>query len=92
MVAPASLPYATTCRTRAEVQRFFDDLFSAEQITKFEPREFIDAGEHIVVVGFVASTIKATGKSFESDWAHIFTVKDGLMPRWVEFFDTAARP
>ncbi|TCK96973.1 nuclear transport factor 2 family protein [Paraburkholderia sp. BL9I2N2] len=42
VVGPASLPYATTCRTRAEVQRYFDDLFSAEEITKFELREFID--------------------------------------------------
>lgn len=92
VAGPASLPFATTCRTRAEVQRFFDDLLSAEEITRFEPREFIDAGEHIVVIGFIAATIKATGKSFESDWAHIFTVKDGLISRWMEFFDTAAHP
>jgi ketosteroid isomerase-like protein len=74
------------------VQQYFDDLFSAEEITRLEPREFIDAGEHIIVLGFVASTIKATGKSFESEWVHIFTVKDGLVTRWLEFFDTAARP
>jgi ketosteroid isomerase-like protein len=92
VVGPASLPYATECRTRADVQQFLDDLLSAEEITRFEPREFIDAGEHIIVIGFVASTIKATGKSFESEWVHIFTVKDGLVTRWREFFDTAARP
>lgn len=92
VVGPASLPYATLCRSRAEVQQYFDDLFSAEEITRFEPREFIDAGEHIVVIGYVAATIKATGKSFESEWVHIFTVKDGLVTRWLEFFDTAARP
>lgn len=91
VVGPASLPYATQCRTRADVQRYFDDLFLAEDITRFEPREFIDAGENVIVLGFVASTIKATGQSFESEWAHIFTVKDGLVTRWVEFFDTAAR-
>jgi ketosteroid isomerase-like protein len=92
VVGPASLPYATQCRTRADVQQYFDDLFSAEEITRLEPREFIDAGEHIIVLGFVASTIKATGRSFESEWVHIFTVKDGLVTRWLEFFDTAARP
>lgn len=91
VVGPASLPYGTLCRTRAEVQRYFEDLFSAETIERFEPREFIDAGEHIVVVGFVAATIKATGKKFESEWVHIFTVRGGLVTRWLEFFDTAAR-
>ena len=49
VVGPASLPYATQCRTRADVQQYLDDLLSAEEITRFEPREFIDAGEHIIV-------------------------------------------
>jgi ketosteroid isomerase-like protein len=39
----------------------------------------------------LAATIKATKKSFESEWVHIFTIKDGLVTRWQEFFDTAAR-
>jgi ketosteroid isomerase-like protein len=84
------LPYATSCRTRADVQRYFEDLLAAEEITRFEPREFFNAGDHIVVVGFVAAVIKATGKAFESEWVHIFTVAGGRVTRWLEFFDTAA--
>jgi uncharacterized protein len=91
VVASADLPYSNHCQTRAEVQCYFEDLFAAEEITKFEAREFIDAGSHVVVIGFVAATIKATNKSFESEWVHIFTIKDGLVTRWQEFFDTAAR-
>jgi ketosteroid isomerase-like protein len=90
VVGPSNLPYATNCRTRAEVQRYFEDLLAAEDITNFEPREFIDAGEHVVVIGFVAVVVKATGNAFESEWVHVFTVKDGLVHRWLEFFDTAA--
>ncbi|BBU33291.1 hypothetical protein BTHE68_70250 (plasmid) [Burkholderia sp. THE68] len=90
VVGPSSLPYATTCRTREEVQRFFKDLLDAEEITRFEPREFIDAGDHIVVIGFVAAVVKATGRPFETEWVHIFTVEDGRVSRWLEFFDTAA--
>jgi uncharacterized protein len=90
VVGPPSLPYATTCRTRAEVQRFFEDLRAAEEVTQFEPREFIDAGDKIVVIGFVAVVMKATGKAFESEWVHIFTVEGGRVSRWLEFFDTAA--
>jgi ketosteroid isomerase-like protein len=91
VVASTGLPYPNHCQTRAEVKRFFEDLFAAEEITKFETREFIDAGSHVVVIGFIAATIKATKKSFESEWVHIFTIKDGLVTRWQEFFDTAAR-
>ncbi|MFM0326891.1 nuclear transport factor 2 family protein [Caballeronia glebae] len=90
VVGPSTLPYATTCRTREDVQRFFADLLNAEEITRFEPREFIDAGDRIVVIGFVAAVVKATGRTFETEWVHIFTVEDGRVSRWLEFFDTAA--
>ncbi|MGA7780070.1 MAG: nuclear transport factor 2 family protein [Paraburkholderia sp.] len=91
VVASTSLPYSNHCQKRAEVKHYFEDLLAAEEITKFEVREFIDAGSHVVVIGFVAATIKSTGKSFESEWAHIFTIRDGMITRWQEFFDTAAR-
>jgi ketosteroid isomerase-like protein len=91
IVGPASLPFPTQCHTRQEVARFFKELAADGDITIFEPREFIDANEHIVVLGFVQVTLAETGKPFESEWVHICTVKDGLLTRWIEFFDTAAR-
>jgi len=91
IVGPASLPHATQCRTRQEVGQYFKDLAADGEITTWEPREFIDANEHIVVLGFVRVTLKETGKPFETEWVHICTIKDGLLIRWIEFFDTAAR-
>lgn len=91
VIAPASLPYPTQCNTRQEVARFFKELAEDGEITVFEPREFIEADDRVVVLGFVRVTLSTTGKTFESEWAHVFTVKDGLVTRWVEFFDTAAR-
>jgi NAD(P)-dependent dehydrogenase (short-subunit alcohol dehydrogenase family) len=74
-----------------EMQEGFKDLAADGEITTWEPREFIDANEHIVVLGFVRVTLKETGKPFETEWVHICTIKDGLLTRWIEFFDTAAR-
>jgi uncharacterized protein len=91
VVGPASLPFPTQCRTRQEVGQFFKELAADGEITAFEPREFIDANEHVVVLGFVRVTLTETGKPFESEWVHVCTVKDGLLTRWIEFFDTAAR-
>ncbi|HEV7833893.1 MAG TPA: nuclear transport factor 2 family protein [Caballeronia sp.] len=91
IVGPASLPFPTQCRNRQEVGQFFKELLADGEITLFEPREFIDANEHIVVLGFVRAILSETGKPFESEWVHICTVKDGLVTRWIEFFDTAAR-
>jgi ketosteroid isomerase-like protein len=64
---------------------------STDDIHVFEPREFIEAGEHVTVLGRESSTALDTGKPFESDWVHIFTIKAGKVTRWRGFFNTAAR-
>lgn len=78
------------CQGHAEVDNFFVALVTDEDITLFEPIEFIDGGEKIVVLGRSASNVKSTGKSYETDWVHIFTVNDGKITNFVEFFDNAA--
>jgi ketosteroid isomerase-like protein len=47
-VVPATLPYAGQRRNPEEVANFFEDL-QADNIHAFEPREFIEAGEHVTV-------------------------------------------
>jgi uncharacterized protein len=57
----------------------------------FEPREFIDASEHVIVLGWEKTTALDTNKTFETEWVHVFTVRNGKIVRWRGFFDTAAR-
>jgi uncharacterized protein len=90
-VAPSSLPYAGKRKTRAEVADFFAAIPKADAIEVFEPREFIEAGEHVIVLGWEKSTALDTKKGFETDWVHVFTVKNDKVIRWRGFFDTAAR-
>jgi uncharacterized protein len=90
-VAPASLPYAGKRKTRGEVADFFDAIPRADAIHVFEPREFIDAGENVVVLGWEKSTALDTNKDFETEWVHVFTVRNDKIVRWRGFFDTAAR-
>ncbi|MGA7815295.1 nuclear transport factor 2 family protein [Caballeronia sp.] len=92
VVGPDTLPFPTLSKTRDEVANYFKQLTEAEEITAFEPREFIDGGDKIVVLGFVAATVRETKKSFETEWAHVITMKDGMVTRFIEFFDTAAHP
>jgi ketosteroid isomerase-like protein len=46
-VCPASLPYSGLRRNRAEVAKFFSESAQVDEIKKFEPREFIVAGENV---------------------------------------------
>ena len=90
-VGPATLAYAGRRRNRDEVAAFFADIPKADDIHMFEPREFIDGGAHVTVLGWEQSTALDTKKEFSSEWVHVFTFKNDKVTRWRGFFNTAAR-
>ncbi len=90
-VGSPALVYAGNRRNHEQVADFFASVAKADDIHAFEPREFIAGGDHVTVLGWEKSTAIDTGKPFESEWAHVFTVKDGKVTRWRGFFNTAAR-
>ncbi len=53
------------------------------------PQDFIDGGEQVVVPGLYAGTYKATGKSFEAEFAHIWSLRDGKVIRFHQYVDSA---
>jgi ketosteroid isomerase-like protein len=89
--APKSIPYSGRRKNRDEVVKFFTDIPKADQIQAFEPREFLEAGEHVTVLGWEKTTAVESGRLWESEWVHVFTVKDGRVTRFRGFYDTAAR-
>lgn len=72
------------------VGEFFAQLTDAEDITRFEPLEFIAQNDKIIVLGESAATVKATGRGYETDWVHVFTVRDGKITNFHEYLDSAA--
>jgi uncharacterized protein len=47
--------------------------------------------EHVTVLGWTKVTARETQKTFESEWVHVSTVRDGKITRWRGFANTAAR-
>jgi uncharacterized protein len=86
---PEGMPFGGEYRGRDQVARFFWELNQHEEITRFEPREFIAQGDRVVVLGHYAAKVRSTGRMAESDWVHIFTVRNGKVVQFVEHFDTA---
>jgi uncharacterized protein len=72
------------------VGEFFQQLAEAEDFSHFAPNEFIAEGDRVVVLGSSTATVKTTGRTFSTDWVHIFTVKNGKITTFLEFFDNAA--
>ena|SRR5688572_23724154 len=51
---------------------------------------FIAQGDSVVVPGHVGLRIKTTGKRCATDFLHFFTVREGLLASWRDFYDTFA--
>jgi ketosteroid isomerase-like protein len=83
-------PFAGSREGIGSVGQFFEQLDKAEDITRFEPLEFIAQDDKVVVLGESAATVKSTGNSYETDWVHVFHLKDGKVVSFHEFFDNAA--
>jgi len=62
----------------------------SEEITVLEPRKFLTDNETVAVVGYTKCLAKPTGRSYETDFVHLVTIKDGKIVRFQEFFDTYA--
>ena len=90
-ICPASLPYSGPRRSPAEVGEFFAALSQVEDITVFEPREFIEAGENVTVLGYLEGFARDTKQPYQTDWVHVLAVQNGKITRWLGFSNTAAR-
>jgi ketosteroid isomerase-like protein len=83
-------PFGGRRRGRSEVAEFFESLNKTEEVTKFEPREFIAEGDRVVVLGTYGATVRETGRNVDIDWVHVFRITDGKISEFAEYFDTAA--
>jgi len=83
-------PFAGSRTGTASVAQFFTQLGEAEDIARFEPLEFIAEGDKVVVLGESEATVRATGKTYQTDWVHVFHLQNGKVAEFTEFFDNAA--
>jgi ketosteroid isomerase-like protein len=55
---------------------------------KAEPDEFLDAGEQIVALGNYSGSYKTTVKSMNVPFAHVRTLENGKITKFVQYTDT----
>jgi len=84
------VPVAGMRRGREQVGQFFSVLGENQEAEQFEPQEFVAQGEKVVVLGQYRWRIKSTGREYASDWVHVFTLRDGKVAGFKEYFDTGA--
>jgi uncharacterized protein len=67
---------------------FFQALADHLDFEAFEPREFFEAGDTVTVLGRTQARVKKSGGVFDSDWAHVFTLRGGKLGAFREYYDT----
>ena len=87
---PSVIPFAGTFRGREGIAEFFTLLDETLEFEQFEPRKFVGQGDTVVVVGYERGLVKPTGRTFEHEWAHVYTLRDGKIAKGLFLEDTAA--
>jgi ketosteroid isomerase-like protein len=87
--AAPHVPMAGERRGKAQVTEFFRLVAEHVQFSVFDPREFVVSGDTVVALGHYTATTSAK-KGFDSDFAMVFTMKNGKVVRFQEFADATA--
>lgn len=86
---PQDVPFAGQRLGHQQMVDFFITIAKTCEVLEFGPHEVIPMGEHVLVLGHERVLVKNNNRLFETDWAHLFTVREGKIVRMREFYDTA---
>ena|ERR1051325_641886 len=87
---PDQLPYAGTHRGREQVASYFAILDDKEESNHLVPQEFIAAADKVIVFGNYSARVNANGRRFQTDFVHVFTLREGKITNFRDYYDTAA--
>jgi ketosteroid isomerase-like protein len=89
-VGDRAAPYTATVVGHSQLAEWFGAVAASDDIQLFEPRQMLPGSDHVTVIGHERTRLRATGKTFESPWVHVFTVHDGLITSFWGLMDTQA--
>ncbi|MFZ0546504.1 MAG: nuclear transport factor 2 family protein [Candidatus Promineifilaceae bacterium] len=87
---PQDIPFAGRWQGHIRIVDLFRTIDLNCDVLEFGPDEVLIFDNHVLSLGYERVRVKATGREFETNWAHLFTLKDGRVVRLREFYDTAA--
>ncbi len=87
---PKQIPFAGEFKGRAGVQQFFDIAFSVIDVLEQKIYSIELSGDKAIVLGFEHMRVKKTGKEYQSNWIHLYTLANGKVIKFEEYIDTAA--
>jgi ketosteroid isomerase-like protein len=87
MVESKALPGAAEAYGIEAVQRYIESFANYWEEIRFEPLEYIDAGDRVVVTARLVGLGKHSGVAVERTWFYVWTVKNGKALRMDGYAD-----
>ena len=87
---PEVVSYFGDRRGHAGATEFFVQLGTNVDFEHFEPGVFVAEGDRVVALGRERGKVKATGKTFDNEWALVFTFGGGKVIDFQLYENTAA--
>ncbi len=73
----------------AEVREVLGLFRSELEFEAFTPLEVHAVADRVFVLGHTAARLRRNGRRVETDWVHVFGLRDGKVTSFAEFADTA---
>ena len=86
---PAS-PISNLYKGKTGVTEFLATLSTTQEVLEFEPRDFFANEDQVVALGHFRFKVIETEREWASDFAMVFTLKEGLVTHWRPIFDYTA--
>ena len=87
---PGVLPWGGTYNGRSGVAQFFRTLGESLEPQQFDLNDFIAQDNKVVVLGYQKGRAKPTGRPYEIEFVHVWTIHDGKFTEFRVYNDTAA--
>lgn len=86
---PAALPWGGTHHGPDGVRSFARIFRDHVEGPWADPDDFLDADDRVVVLGRLRGQARESGQEFEVDFAHVWTLTDGIASRAQIYYDSA---
>ena len=84
------LSWRSTYNGRAGVAQFFKALGESLEPQQFDLNDFIAQDNKVVVLGYQKGRTKPTGRPYETEFVHVWTIRNGKFTEFRAYNDTAS--
>jgi ketosteroid isomerase-like protein len=84
-----NVPFAGKRNGREAVADFFSVVNASQEALRFDAMGYIAQGDRVVSLGTYEWRVFDTSRTFTANFAHVFTIQNGVVTKFTEYTDTA---